>query len=323
MDELFIPVLYQMIYLFVFIILGYVLQKFRLIPENSATVLSKVENMVFLPAAVMMIFIEDCTLEKIASSWMMLVGGFALGLLCIPLAIVSAKLCFKEAYLQKITTYGLTFSNFGFMGLAVVPVIFPEMALAYAIFTLPLWFMIYAWGAPVLLIGGSSGGEKVSIKQRVKAFINPMMIGMLVGLVIGLVGVGKYIPTPVSSVLTAGKSCMAPIAMMLTGMTIGKINILDLLKKWRIYIIAAIKLLVFPLLFLVSVMFIPKGKFFSDALLTCAFCVMCMPMGLNAIVIPAGYGRDTTDAAGMALVTHLLSVITIPLWFMLFGKVVL
>jgi predicted permease len=155
--------------------------------------------------------------------------------------------------LRKITTYGLTFSNFGFMGLAVVPVVFPELALEYAIFTLPLWFMIYAWGAPALLISGSSIGEKVSIKQRAKAFINPMMIGMLIGLIIGLCGAGAYIPISLSNVLTAGKSCMAPIAMMLTGMTIAKINILDLLKKWRIYIIAVIKLLVYPLIFIALV----------------------------------------------------------------------
>lgn len=69
--------------------------------------------------------------------------------------------------------------------------------------------------------------------------------------------------------------------------------------------------------------FVPKGVFFSNTLLTCAFCVMCMPMGLNGIVIPAAYGKDTTDAAGMALITHLLSVVTIPLMFMLFGNLVL
>ena len=318
MDELLIPVLNQMVYLFVFIIIGYVLCKFHFIPENSTMVLSKLENMVFLPAAVMMIFITDCTPDKIMDSWAMFLGGFALTILCIPLSILSAKLCFKEDYLRKITTYGLTFSNFGFMGLAVVPVVFPELALEYAIFTLPLWFMIYAWGAPALLISGSSIGEKVSIKQRAKAFINPMMIGMLIGLIIGLCGAGAYIPISLSNVLTAGKSCMAPIAMMLTGMTIAKINILDLLKKWRIYIIAVIKLLVYPLIFIALVVFIPRGGFFNDSLLICAFCVMCMPMGLNAIVIPAGYGKDTTDAAGMALITHLLSVITIPLLFSLF-----
>ena len=265
-----------------------------------------------------MTFITDCTVEKISQMWTLIVGAFVLGLLLIPLSLYSAKLCFKEEYVQKIAAYSLTFSNFAYMGLAVMPAVFPEIALEYTVFTLPLWFMIYAWGAPVLLIGGSNKGVKVPLKQRLKSFVNPMMIGMLIGLVVGISGVNAYIPQPITSVLTAGKNCMSPIAMMLTGMTIAKIDLMALLRKWRIYSISLIKLLAYPLLFIAIFVFVPKNAFLSTTLLKCAFCVTCMPMGLNGIVIPAGYGKDTTDAAGMALITHLLSILTIPLMFMLF-----
>jgi predicted permease len=233
------------------------------------------------------------------------------------------KLCFKEKYVQNIAAYGLNFSNFAFMGLAVMPSIFPEMELEYTIFILPIWFFIYAWGAPVLLIGNNDKGEKLSPLKRLKSFVNPMMIGMLIGLVIGVMGFSKYIPKPISNVLSAGKNCMSPIAMLLTGITIAKIDLWELVKKWRIYLISFIKLIMYPLLFIAVFAFVPKGAFFSNTLLTCAFCVMCMPMGLNGIVIPAAYEKDTTDAAGMALITHLLSVVTIPLMFMLFGNLVL
>ena len=40
-----------------------------------------------------------------------------------------------------------------------------------------------------------------------------------------------------------------------------------------------------------------------------------MPLGLNTIVIPNAYGKDTTVASGMALISHVLSVISIPLIF--------
>lgn len=323
MDELFIPILNQMVYLFSFIVLGFIISKFKFIPENGATVLSKLENIVFLPASIMVTFITDCSPEKIVQSWTMIVGSFALGFLLIPLSWLCAKLCFKEDYLRKISAYGLTFSNFAFMGLAVIPAAFPEIELEYTIFILPFWFMIYAWGAPVLLIGSSNNGEKVSIKERLKSFVNPMMIGMLIGLFIGLLKLGQYIPTPISNVLMAGKNCMSPIAMLLTGMTIAKIDILVLIKKVRIYIISFIKLVIYPLIFILIFIFIPKNDFFSNTLLTCAFCITCMPMGLNGIVIPAAYEKDTTDAASMALVTHLFSVITIPLMFMLFAHCIL
>ena len=47
-----------------------------------------------------------------------------------------------------------------------------------------------------------------------------------------------------------------------------------------------------------------------------------MPLGLNTLVIPAAYGKDTSAAAGMALVSHLLSCITIPLVFLLMEHLV-
>ena len=54
----------------------------------------------------------------------------------------------------------------------------------------------------------------------------------------------------------------------------------------------------------------------EDAYL-CALCSLAMPLGLNTIVIPSALGKDTTDAAGMAVISHLLSAISIPLIFML------
>ena len=33
---------------------------------------------------------------------------------------------------------------------------------------------------------------------------------------------------------------------------------------------------------------------------------LAMPLGLSTLVIPSGYGKDTSVAAGMAIVSHLL-----------------
>jgi predicted permease len=47
-----------------------------------------------------------------------------------------------------------------------------------------------------------------------------------------------------------------------------------------------------------------------------------MPLGLSTIVIPGGYGKDTSVAAGMTLVSHLLSAVTIPCIFYLLMNVI-
>lgn len=323
---MFIPILNQMIFLFAFIIIGFILSKCKFIPDNSATVLSKLENMIFVPALVMGTFIKNCTPETIVNYWKPLVLGLALVLILIPISMLSGRLSFKDPYLRKIATYGLAFSNFGFMGNAIMQGTFGDEVFSYyVIFTLPLWCLIYLWGAPVLLI---SDGEKKGFGARMKSFLNPMFIAMIIGIIIGLTGLGKYLPSSIisdkkSGIIDVAGACMSPVAMILTGVTIGKIDLLAFIKKWRIYVISVIKLLVYPLLFILIFAFIPKNNFIDETVLKCAMCVMCMPMGLNAIVIPAAYGKDTSDAAGMALITHTLSVGTIPLMFWLFQTFVL
>ena len=41
-------------------------------------------------------------------------------------------------------------------------------------------------------------------------------------------------------------------------------------------------------------------------------------LGLNTIVYPAAYGGDTKTGASMAMISHVLSVITIPLMYLVF-----
>lgn len=320
--DIFQPVLLRMVFLFAFILVGYILSKAKFIPDNSATVLSKLENMVFVPALVMGTFISDFNVETLCKAWKPLLGGFALAIVLIPLSILCAKVSFKEKYLQKIGTYGLAFSNFAFMGNAIMEGVFAQYFRDYILFTLPFWVLIYLYGAPVLLI---SDGEKKGFGARMKSFLNPMFIGMIIGMVIGLIcgWTKKQIPSVCTEIIGVAGSCMSPVAMLLTGMTIAKLDLLQLVKKWRIYLLSFFKLLVFPLLYIGIFVFVPQNSFLDETLLISGMCFICMPTGLNTIVIPAGYGKDTTDAAGIALITHLLSVITIPLMFMLFKAVVL
>ena len=239
---MFIPILNQMILLFAFIVIGFIVSKFNLVPDNAATVLSKLENLVFVPALVMGTFIKNCTPETIVVYWKPLVLGLVFSLVLILLSIVSARTVFRETFLRKIVTYGLAFSNFAYMGNAVMQGTFGDEVFAYyVVFTLPFWCLIYLWGVPALLM--SDDGKK-SFSQRMKTFFNPMFVAMMIGIVVGLTGISKYIPSTIindnkSGVIDVAGACMSPIAMLLTGMTIGKIDLLSFVKKWRIACISA------------------------------------------------------------------------------------
>ena len=312
--QLFTTTLGQMAVLFSLILIGYGLAKAKILPNGSAGILSKLENWVFIPALVVMTFVTDFTKDKLTTMWKPFLISFCVLLVFIFLSLLFGRLLAgKDAYLRNIYTYGLSFSNFGFMGYAIVGAIFPDYNLEYIIFTLPLWIGIYVWGAPSLLM--SEAGEKQTIGKRLKALVNPMCIAMVVGMLIGFFGV--ELPEWIANTLTSAKGCMSPIAMLLTGMTVATIDLKKVFVDYKIYLVSIVRLLLFPAIGLAALYFLPLAA--STA--TCIICSLSMPLGLNTIVIPAGYGKDTTAAASMAIVSHLLSCGTIPLVLMLAEKI--
>lgn len=307
--EVFLSTLNQIAFLFGFILIGFILAKIKFLPESAAGVLSKLENAVFIPALVLGTFIENFTTEKLSSAGNIFLISFLIFVIVLPLVLILVRLITKDKYIRNIYTYGLCFSNFGFMGNAVVKVLFPEIFFEYIIFTLPLWIMIYLWGVPALLI--SDAGEKQSLSKRLRAFVNPMFAGMVIGMIIGLFGIP--LPMWVKNLITVSSDCMSPVAMLLTGITVSAISLKKTFLNGQIYLVSIIRLILFPAIFLLAANFVPMGK----TLYFCALCALSMPLGLNTIVIPAAYGKDTSIAAGMAVISHLLSAVTIPLIFMI------
>lgn len=305
--SLFLSTLNQIAFLFGFIIIGYVLVKFKILPESAAMVLSKLENTVFIPALVMGTFIENFTTERISTAWKLLALSFIIALIVIPFAILVSKLVTKDKYIQNIYTYGLTFSNFGFMGNAVMNSLFPDVFFEYLIFTLPLWILIYLWGVPRLLIADAN--SKQTFKESLKSFVNPMFIAMLIGMVIGLLNIP--LPKWTISLIDVSGDCMSPIAMILTGVVVSSISLKKTFTNIRIYIISFVRLVVLPAAFIIVASFfdIPETTYI------CVLCSLAMPLGLNTIVIPSSLGKDTSIAAGMAVISHLLAAVTIPLVF--------
>ena len=305
--EIFLSTLNQTAFLFGFIIIGFVLMKLNILPENTSKVLSKLENSVFIPALVMGTFIENFTVERISSAKNLLLISTLIALIVLPVAILVSRLVTKDKYIEKIYTYGLSFSNFGFMGNAVVSSLFPDIFFEYLIFTLPLWVLIYVWGVPCLLISDSD--KKQTVKDRLKAFVNPMFVAMVIGMIIGLANIP--LPKCVVSIIDVSGDCMSPVAMILTGVVVSQSSLKSAFTNVRIYIISFVRLVVFPLVFIYIASFFDMG----ETIYICAVCSLAMPLGLNTIVIPSAYGKDTTVAAGMAVISHLFAVITIPLIF--------
>jgi predicted permease len=311
---IFTTTLSQMAFLFSLIIIGYILAKLDVVPKNAEASISKLETNVFVPALVLGTFMNNFTVEKLTKTGNIFLVSIAIEAVVLPLSLLLVRLVATATYTRNIYTYGLCFSNFGFMGNAVVKALYPEIFLEYLLFTIVLWIAIYMWGVPMLLMDHESG--KPTIKSRLKNFLNPMFIAMIIGMIIGLTGL--KLPGFVNNAVTTLGDCMSPLAMILTGITVARINLIEILKKWSIYAVTFIRLIAFPLVFVLIARLLNIDRTMS----LLALCSLAMPLGLNTVVIPASFGKDTKVASGMALISHLLSCLTIPLIFWLFDVII-
>lgn len=308
--QTFLTTLSQISYLFLLIGAGFAIMKLCKLPAVATNVLSKLVSTLFMPALILTNFMENFTVERISSAWPYALAGIIVVTLSIAFALIVSHFSARDSYRRKIHSYCLAFSNFGFMGTAVVSTLMPELFMSYLILCTPMWVVNYSWAIPALLIP-SEKTKGFSFKN----LLNPLFIAMIIGIIIGMTRLP--IPSFLEVSIDSLSKCMSPSTMLLTGMCVAKIDIKRVLKIKSIYVLSALRLLIIPSIFLL-VLLVHK---FDYGVSLCALSVLSMPLGLNGVVIPESHGQDTSEASGMAIVSHLASALTIPLMFTLFDLI--
>ena len=315
--EIFISTLNQMLVMFLFILVGFITKKMSLLPDNTGTVLSKLENYVLVPALVLDTFMSYCHINSLAENYNLILYAVLLLAIAVIISISLSKYFAREKsgssidkeYQRNIYNYALTFGNFSFMGNAIVLGVLGDAGLfKYLLFTLPLNIAVYTWGIMILVPKDKCGGNPL------KNLLNPIFVALVIGLILGLLNAKSVFPPFILTTVSNAKSCMGPIAMLLTGFVIGGYDIKSLLIKKRIYIATVLRLFIIPALLILVLRVLGA----SDEIMTLALFAFATPLGLNTIVFPAAYGGDTKTGASMAMISHTVSVISIPIMYLLF-----
>ncbi len=316
MLETFLATLTPMLTLFLYMILGFVAKKTKITPDNTATVLSKLENYILVPALIIQTFMKYCNVASIREQYKLILYCLVALVMALAIALPLSKVfAGKDAYRRNIYKYALSFGNFSFMGNAIVPAILGNEALyEYMLYILPLNIAVYTWGIMILVPKEAKTQGESPVGNVLKSLCNPIFISIVVGAVLGLTGVEKYLPAFLASTISGCAACMGPLAMILTGFVIGGYSLPALLKNKRVYLASALRLLILPALFIGVLWLLGAGE--TSALVLTLF-AFGTPLGLNTVVFPAAYGGDTSTGASMAMISHTLCVITIPIMYAL------
>ncbi len=287
----------QLILLFMFMIVGYCIGKSGLIQREHSKILSTLEIYVFLPSTIFNAFYKNFTVSNLTLYYPLIITATVILGVLICLSYSLSGFFAKDGYEKSILKYTLIIPNYGYMGYALAEGLFGAQGLLDIIlFAIPFAIYTYTFGFCLLT------KRKVSLKS----LINPVLISILVGAVFGignmkLPGVGEVF-------INKAAACMAPVSMLLAGITISEFKIKELVTDKKVYIISLIRLVVIP----VGVMFVLK-LFASDSVVGTAVLLCAMPCGLNTIVFPKLIGEDCKMGAKLAFVSNIFALISIPI----------
>ncbi|MBE7048623.1 MAG: hypothetical protein E7393_04560 [Ruminococcaceae bacterium] len=181
----------------------------------------------------------------------------------------------------------------------------------YSLFVLLISILCNCWGLYILMPKEMNTSLWYNIR---KSFIQPPMLALIVGMVCGLLNLAQYVPDFLINAFKNAGDCQGPVAMILAGFVIGGYNFKRLLVNKKVYVISFLRLLVIPS----AMMIVLKLLGIHKEIMILALIAFATPIGLNTIVYPTAYGGDTKIGASMSMISHVLSVVTIPLMYYIF-----
>jgi len=311
--------LVQMMTMFTLISLGYLLRKKKVFPESSGITMARMETFIFVPALSLFVQMTRCNVENFKENFSLMLYGLVIVVSSIIIAYPLSKCFVKKgdnspgnSYQRNIYKYTLTFGNYGFMGNYIVLGVWGnEFLYKYLLFTFLVGIFCNSWGLYILIPKEQNASIWKNLK---KGLITPPIIALVTGVILGLLDFDKFIPQFILNALENAGNCQGPVAMILAGFVIGGYNFKELISNKKVYVATFLRLIVIPSVIMLILRFIGT----SEEIMTLALIAFATPLGLNTIVYPAAYGGDTQTGASMAMISHTLSVITIPLMYLIF-----
>ena len=295
-----ITVLVAISSLFALIGVGFVARRYNILKDDFVHLLSHVLVNIALPAITISSMQVPHTAKTMGIVDSMLVVAVCYYIAAFLLSILICHFLPSTPTEKGVFQFMLVFPNTMFMGIPVASAILGPDSLFYVIlFNLPFNFLVFTVGV-WLLARGRPG------KLDPKVLLSPGLVASFVGLALFLVG--YTIPSLVETGLELIGSVTTPLAMLVVGALLATLPAARLAGDWRIYLIAGLRLIIFPV-----IAFVVLSPFIADKiLLGVAVLLIAMPVAANSVLLSDEYKVDSTLASQGVFLSTLICLATIP-----------
>lgn len=291
-------ILKQLIVLYIFLFLGWLFGKLKRDLQGHTGILSFILVNLFLPSKVFGTFSKNFTVSYIKNNYVTIIISVSILVALVLVSWLISKPLTKNPYERKVYRYSLTISNYAYMGYVLTEQLFGTEGLTDLIlFCIPFAMYTYTFGYAMLTNRGGS----------IKRLLTPLTLSIVLGITVGLTQI--QIPDVISQVLNTSSACVGPLSMVLTGISLSAFAPRELVTDVKTYIVVALRLVGIP-----ALVFGMCTLLRLDGVIVPATIMASMPCGLNTIVFPKLVGEDCKTGARLALISHLFSLVTLPLW---------
>ncbi len=294
--------------------LGFYLVRSGIIQESGLKLLSFLSVNVFFPLFIFYQIIENFNVARMPLWWEFPLINICLvimGMLVASLVLLRFHSPFKDEFLAVSSLH-----NAGYIPLLIVMTLplgwFAGQVYTYVIMSI-IGFDTCLWSLGVWLL---TRGQ--SPRMDLKKMINPPLISMSAAIIIILtIGPGVLPEIIVRPIKILGDAAMA-VAMIVIG---GNLSLSSLTKvNWKqVSGVASIKLIVIPLITLTLLFFLKLNLLLGFV----AIIQASMPSSITLSIIGRNYETKNQEFINQSIFfTHLLSLITIPIFLGLYGRLI-
>ena len=297
--EASILLLQQITILFLIMAMGFGLVKWGKLKAADAKPLSVLLVYLILPCVIIHAFQIEITPTVLQGLGLAAVAAIGVHVILI---VVTALLT-RPLHLNAIEVMSSIYSN---AGILIIPLITALMGPQYIIYSC-------AFMAVQLFFLWTHGSIVLSGRGDVKAiFTNINLVAIAVGLLLFLFQ--WKLPYVIDETMNMVGSTIGPIGMLITGMSIAEQPLAVVFARRRNYFAVVLRLILYPLLLIGVMLFIPADSIFPGAknIFTLIFIASITPTAAIVTSMAQFYERDAAYAAELNLISTLLSILTMP-----------
>ncbi|MDD6651676.1 MAG: AEC family transporter [Eggerthellales bacterium] len=243
--------------------------------------------------------------------------SFAIYLVSSALAYGFFKIVYKgpRPSVHRIYAFTMAFGNMGFFGFPIVQALFGSDALLLAaIYNTPYSLFLFSVG--LLFVANTNeasdgSSKKLDTKAFMKCFFSPVMIASYAAIVLALLHITDS--GPVETAMSMLGSATVPMALLVTGSSLAKFPLKDMLNDGWAYLAAFMRLIGIPL-----VVFFVFGLIIPDKnLLAVVVILAATPAATAGVLMCVNNNGDLKTMTRCTFLTTALSLMTIPLMALL------